>query len=106
MLSVSLYAAAARTAYFAAFHAAQALIYEATGRVPKTHGGVQAEFARLTRDDASLAPEVRRFLSRGYEFKAAADYSTDEEPPVPESVAREAVDLAQRFRRWVEGEER
>jgi uncharacterized protein (UPF0332 family) len=40
---------AARDAYLAAFHAAQALICERTGRDAKTHRGVHIAFARLTR---------------------------------------------------------
>jgi uncharacterized protein (UPF0332 family) len=42
--------AAGRTAYLAGFHAAQALIFERTGRAAKTHGGVRTMFLRLSRD--------------------------------------------------------
>ena len=41
---------AGRAAYLAAFHAAQALIFERTDNSPKTHSGVHGQFARLTRD--------------------------------------------------------
>jgi uncharacterized protein (UPF0332 family) len=44
---------AARAAYLAGFHAAQALISERTGRVAKSHSGVRSAFARLVRDDPS-----------------------------------------------------
>ena len=37
---------AGRNAYLAAFHAAQALIAERTGKDAKTHRGVHAQFAR------------------------------------------------------------
>ncbi|HEX3522373.1 MAG TPA: hypothetical protein VHT52_09830 [Stellaceae bacterium] len=37
---------AGRNAYLAAFHAAQALIAERTGKEAKTHKGVHAQFAR------------------------------------------------------------
>jgi uncharacterized protein (UPF0332 family) len=37
---------AARSAYYAAFNAAEALIVERTGKIAKTHSGVRAEFAR------------------------------------------------------------
>ncbi|MDQ2776575.1 MAG: HEPN domain-containing protein, partial [Acidobacteriota bacterium] len=67
---------AARAAYLAAFHAAQALIFERTGKVAKTHRGVQNEFLRLTKDDPSFAPDQRIFLSQAYNFKALADYET------------------------------
>jgi hypothetical protein len=42
---------AARSACYAAFHAAEALIFERTGKAVKTHRGVRIEFARLTKDD-------------------------------------------------------
>ena len=37
---INLAEAAGRAAYLAAFHAAQALIFERIGKVPKTHHGV------------------------------------------------------------------
>jgi hypothetical protein len=40
---------AAREAYFAAFHAAEAYIFEHTGKVASTPRGVRSEFARLAR---------------------------------------------------------
>ncbi|MGI3900456.1 MAG: HEPN domain-containing protein [Janthinobacterium lividum] len=68
---------AARSAYLAAFHAAEALIIAKTGKVAKTHAGVHAEFARLTRDLPASDGELRRVLGRGYAFKELADYGTD-----------------------------
>jgi uncharacterized protein (UPF0332 family) len=47
MLEAKLYDSAGRTAYLAAFHAAQALITERTGRSVKTHRGVHAQLHRL-----------------------------------------------------------
>jgi len=46
--------AAGRAAYLAAFHAAQAFIFESTGKAAKSHNGVRSEFARLTRAEARL----------------------------------------------------
>ena len=43
-LGVKLGNDAGRNAYLAAFHAAQAFIFERTGKVAKTHQGVHAEF--------------------------------------------------------------
>lgn len=57
---------AARCAYYAAFHAAEAFIFENTGRVGKTHSGVRAEFARL----AKATPQVDRAFPK---FLAKAD---------------------------------
>ena len=67
---------AARTAYLACFHTARAYIFERTDHLAKTHKGVQIEFARLTKDDLALAPDLRAFLSRAYAYKAMADYET------------------------------
>jgi uncharacterized protein (UPF0332 family) len=43
---------AAREAYLAVFHAAEAYIFEHTGKVAKTHCGVRSEFARLAKAKA------------------------------------------------------
>jgi uncharacterized protein (UPF0332 family) len=60
---------AARTAYLASFHMAQAYIFERTGRSSKTHHGVRREFFRLTKDDARTDPELRRLLARSTSSK-------------------------------------
>jgi len=44
--------AAARSAYYAAFHAAEAFIVGRTGKIAKTHRGVHSEFAPLIKDRA------------------------------------------------------
>ena len=76
ILGIGLGEEAARTAYLAAFHAAQALIYERTGREAKTHRGVHGQFALLSKDEASLPADLRRFLAQAYDLKAVADYAT------------------------------
>ena len=65
---------AGRNVYLAAFHAAQALIAERTGKDAKTHKGVHAQFARLTRNEPRLGRELRQFLARAYDMKSIADY--------------------------------
>ena len=50
---------AGRAAYLAGFHAAQALISERTGRVAKTHDGVNSQFNLLTRDDPRIDDDLR-----------------------------------------------
>jgi uncharacterized protein (UPF0332 family) len=67
---------AGRAAYLAAFHAAQAIIFERTGKVYKSHKGVHIEFLRLTKNDPHFSSEQRGFLSKAYDFKAVADYDT------------------------------
>jgi uncharacterized protein (UPF0332 family) len=74
MLKAGLNEDAARAAYIASFHVAQTYIFERTGKTSKTHHGVHREFSRLTKDDRRTDPELRRFLSRAYEFKSVADY--------------------------------
>ena len=58
----------------AAFHAAQATIFERTGRVVKTHKGVHSTFAQIVKDDPLLGAELGRFLMNAYTYKDAADY--------------------------------
>lgn len=61
MLRVGLNDVAGRTAYLAGFHAARAFIFERTGKVVKTHNGVQTEFLRLTKDDPAIEVRLRIF---------------------------------------------
>ncbi len=88
---------AGRAAYYAGFHAAQALIFEGSGELKKTHSGVQSAFARLIRDDARFDPDLRRFLGRAYALKAIADYVTAPSPQVSDEEAKAAIRAAHRF---------
>lgn len=83
-LSVDLTNDAGRSAYLAAFHATQALVFERTGRVVKTHKGVHSEFARLVKEDFQLDDDLPRFLQRTYNLKAVADYETGPDEITPE----------------------
>ena len=97
MLAADLLEDAGRAAYLAAFHAAQALIYERQSRTLKTHGGVQSEFAKLIRDDASIPADLRGFMSRAYAFKTIADYDPQTSVSPTEEDARSAIAKASRF---------
>src|SRR5438876_11261280 len=55
---------AGRAAYLAGLPAAQALIFERTGKVIKRHRGVQRELARLVQDEPRLDTELRAFFGR------------------------------------------
>ena len=88
---------AARSAYFAAFHAAEAFILASVGKVAKTHAGVHAEVARLTRNLPAADGELRRVLGRGYAYKDLADYVIDESRVVTDRDAVEMIDDATRF---------
>ena len=97
MMAGELYEDAARSAYLACFHVAQALIFEHTERVLKSHNGVQAEFNRLVRGDSRVDDTLRKFLSRGYEFKSVADYGTGPDAVVSIKDAEAAVETGKRF---------
>ncbi len=94
---IELAEAAGRAAYLAAFHAAQSLIFERTGKVPKTHCGVHAQFSRLAKDQPKLGAELSRFLSQAYDFKAVADYEIGPTATVPLAEAIAATEAAETF---------
>jgi len=97
ILAIALGDEAGRAAYLAVFHAAQALIYERTGREAKTHRGVHVQFARLTKDDAHFDTALRRFLAQAYDLKTLADYATGPEAAVPLDRAAATLASARRF---------
>ena len=97
MMTVSLHEDAARAAYLASFHAAQAYIFERTGKTSKSHHGVQTEFFRLTKDDTRVDHALRRFLSQAYEFKSVADYFSGDEAVTPAKESADALESAKRF---------
>jgi uncharacterized protein (UPF0332 family) len=97
MLDTGLDDHATRTAYLACFHAARAYTFERNGRTAKTHGGVQTEFFRLSKDDSRSDPELRTFLTTAYHYRSSSDYETGpEDSPTPEE-AREAIEIATRL---------
>ena len=102
MADARLAEAAGRTAYFAGFHAAQALLFERENRVVKTHNGVHTEWQRLTRDDSEVDKDLRGFLSRSFRFKVTADYGLDPLDRVTAVQASEAIAMAERFVALVE----
>lgn len=88
---------AGRMAYLAGFHAAQAFIFETTGKSAKSHKGVHAELHRLTRGDQNFDANLRSFLGASYTLKAIADYETNPDAGSSPGQAREAIELARRF---------
>jgi uncharacterized protein (UPF0332 family) len=60
---------AAREAYLAAYHAAEAYIFERTDKAAKTHRGVRGQFGRLARQEAGIKREFLTFLAEGYEIQ-------------------------------------
>jgi len=97
MLGIALADEAGRTAYLAGFHAAQAFIFERTGRAPKTHSGVRSQFGARAREEPTIGPELRRFLTDAYDLKSVADYALGEDAVVSPEDAAEAIATADRF---------
>ena len=97
MLDVGLAEDAGREAYLAGFHAAQALVFERTGKPARTHKGVHAEFQRLTQKNDRFDVHLRSFLSVAYNLKSIADYETGPGSPISFGRAAAAVEEAGRF---------
>lgn len=102
-LGIGLSNDAGRNAYFAAFHAAQALIFERAGKIAKTHQGVQGEFYRLAKDEPSIDKNFPVFLSQAYNLKAVADYETGPDSIVPPERAAVAIETAGCFIECIAG---
>ena len=97
MLTVNLTEDAGRSAYLAGYQAAEAFIFERTGKVTKTHKGAHTEFARLSLTEPRIDLELRRFLPQAYDLKAICDYELGPDAVVPFDKAEAAVRLATRF---------
>lgn len=97
IMGIPLAKVAARTAYYAAFHAAEALITERTGKVAKTHSGVRSEFASLLRGRIASDRELLAFLTQAYKFKEIGDYGVGQGAVVTEDDARSALVQAEFF---------
>jgi uncharacterized protein (UPF0332 family) len=65
---------AAREAYLAVYHAAEAYIFEHLGKAAKTHRGVRSQLNGLAQAEPRIGRELLAFLAEGYQFKAIADY--------------------------------
>jgi uncharacterized protein (UPF0332 family) len=101
MLTIEMPDEAGRTAYLAAFHAAQALIFERTGRTPKTHRGVRTQFGALARAESNIDIVLRQFLTDGYDLKTVADYEIGPEAVVSIVDAQAAIDTSGRFVEYI-----
>ncbi len=88
---------AAREAYLAAFHAAEALVSDRTGKSAKTHRGLRAQFAHIARDEPRIGQPLTEFLAQAYELKSISDYGTGPEAIITAVTANAAVDTAERF---------
>ena len=95
--AIGLAKAAARSAYYAAFHAAQAFIVERTGKIAKTHSGVRSEFARLAKDTPRIDKSLPTFLAQAYLYKEIGDYGVGHGANVTMDEANGAIATAGRF---------
>jgi uncharacterized protein (UPF0332 family) len=97
LMTARLFRVAVTRAYFAAFHAARALLY-ANGHEPRTHEGVhhllQIHFVKTAR----LEIEQGRALARLQTYRGEADYG---DAVVDERAARGDVDTARAFCRRI-----
>ena len=80
--AIGLATAAARTAYYAALHAAEAVIVERTGTIAKTHSGLRSKIADLSRTEPAIDKALQTFLGQAYVFKEISDYGVDREATV------------------------
>jgi uncharacterized protein (UPF0332 family) len=88
---------AARTAYYAAFHAAEAFVVEKTSKIAKTHSGLRAEFTRLARETPGIDVSFPKFLAKAYLYKVISDYGTRSNADLTLADAEEAIAGAARF---------
>ena len=95
--AIGLAKAAARSAYYAAFHAAEALIVERTGKIARTHAGVRAMFADLSRFIPELDRAHTSFLAQAYKYKEIGDYGVGRGSAITQVDAEDAIKSAERF---------
>nr|WP_210302497.1 HEPN domain-containing protein [Rhodoblastus sphagnicola] len=95
--AIGLATVAARSAYYAAFHAAEAFIMERTGKIVKTHSGVRTEFARLAKDTPGIDRRFTNFLAKAYMYKEIGDYAVGPDATVTPDAAKAAIVVAEEF---------
>ena len=95
--AIGLFKPAARAAYYTAFHAAEALIFERTGKIAKTHSGVRSEFARIGQPDPRLDQTYFKFIADSYRFKEISDYSVDPHATVTKAECARLIEGAEHF---------
>jgi uncharacterized protein (UPF0332 family) len=97
VMALELWYIAAREAYLAAFHAAEALIFQRTGKIAKTHSGLRSQFALLSRTEPQIDASLTKFLADAYELKSVADYGASPATVIRAEDARSAIEAAARF---------
>lgn len=103
VFAIHLLEAAGRAAYLAAYHAAQAFIFDRTGKIAKTHSGVRSEFSRLAKNEPSIDRRFLAFLAQVYTLKETADYGMGPSAKVPPARAAAAIETTACFIEVVAG---
>lgn len=97
ILQIGLTKDAARSAYHAAFHAAEALIFEKTNRIAKTHSGVRGELAHLAKNDSQITRIMTSSLGTAYKYKEVDNYDTEPNTVITIAEVEDAILLADDF---------
>ena len=97
IVAIGLTTVAARTAYYAAFHAAEAFIIDRSGKIVKTHSGMRSEFTRLAKDTPGIDLKFTIFLAKAYINKEIGDYGVGPDAAVSLDAANDAIVMAKQF---------
>lgn len=83
------------SSYYAMFHAARAVLFQATGSAPKTHDRTIQQFGLLVRDLDDALREAGKAFNEVRDERTAADYNDAVVPSAQE--ARDALQAATDF---------
>jgi len=72
-------------------------IFAQTGKVAKTHQGVQSTFHRLAKCEPRIDKAFAPFLGQAYNLKAVAAYETGPDSNIPPERSAAALETATRF---------
>lgn len=97
ILGIGLAKPAARSAYYVAFHAAEALLIARTGKIAKTHAGIRTALAELLHATPGSDRELLTFLARAYKYKELGDYGVGRAANVTVPEAEALIDGAAGF---------
>lgn len=97
IMTIPLPKVGARSAYYVAFHATEALLLARTGRIAKTHTGLRTALAQLLRDGGADDRALLTFLARGYKYKELSDYGIGQAADISEEEAVGLIDGASAF---------
>lgn len=97
IMTIPLPKAGARSAYYVAFHATEALLLAQTGRIAKTHTGLRTALSQLLRDASPTDRSLLTFLARAYKYKELSDYGIGQAANVTEAEAVALIEEANDF---------